>query len=112
MFRSVLGMTGRVIEMFIIFALILNGLLFVSSHDNGHGKVLLYLLDGLRWDLYGLDLPELRKVEEYGVRAEWMDGVFVTLSTPSAFSMATGVYVFDYIKEYKRLVVAMPYFWR
>ena len=55
-----------------------------------HGKVLLLMLDGLRWDLFGLDLPELKKVEEAGVKAEWMDGVFITLTIPSTFSMATG----------------------
>ena len=55
-----------------------------------HGKVLLLMLDGLRWDLFGLDLPELKKVEKAGVRAEWMDGVFITMTIPSTFSMATG----------------------
>ena len=55
-----------------------------------HGKVLLLMLDGLRWDLFGLDLPELQKVEEAGVKAEWMDGVFVSKTIPSAFSIVTG----------------------
>ena len=55
-----------------------------------YSKVLLLMLDGLRWDLFGLDLPELKKVEEAGVKAEWMDGVFITTTIPSTFSMATG----------------------
>ncbi|XP_072014947.1 ectonucleotide pyrophosphatase/phosphodiesterase family member 7-like [Amphiura filiformis] len=59
----------------------------------GHGKVILLMVDGMRWDLFGLDLPELQKIEENGVRARWMDPVFLTLTNPSAFSIATGLYV-------------------
>ncbi|XP_041483660.1 ectonucleotide pyrophosphatase/phosphodiesterase family member 7-like [Lytechinus variegatus] len=55
-------------------------------------KVILLLADGLRWDRFEEDLPSLMRVEENGVRAEWMDGVFVTLSTPSMYSIATGLY--------------------
>ncbi|XP_030839270.1 ectonucleotide pyrophosphatase/phosphodiesterase family member 7-like [Strongylocentrotus purpuratus] len=55
-------------------------------------KVILLLADGLRWDRFSEDLPSLMRVEENGVRAEWMDGVFVTLSCPSMYSIATGLY--------------------
>ena len=60
-----------------------------TAHD-GHGKVVLLLIDGMRWDLYGQDLPVLKRVEENGVRADWLDPVFVTFSSPSSFSIATG----------------------
>lgn len=55
-------------------------------------KVLLALVDGMRWDSFGLDLPSLRRIEENGVRADWMNGVFVTYTTPNLYSIATGLY--------------------
>ncbi|XP_071485938.1 ectonucleotide pyrophosphatase/phosphodiesterase family member 7-like [Diadema antillarum] len=55
-------------------------------------KLVLLLSDGLRWDRYGEDLPSLMRIEENGVRADWLDGVFVTLSCPSMYSIATGLY--------------------
>ncbi|XP_030839461.1 ectonucleotide pyrophosphatase/phosphodiesterase family member 7-like [Strongylocentrotus purpuratus] len=55
-------------------------------------KVILLLADGLRWDSYGLDLTNLKEVERNGVKASWMNGVFISMSTPSMYSIATGLY--------------------
>ena len=49
-------------------------------------------MDGLRWDRLGYEMPALDKIAQNGVRAEWLDGVFVTKSAPSMFSIATGGY--------------------
>ncbi|XP_033644727.1 ectonucleotide pyrophosphatase/phosphodiesterase family member 7-like [Asterias rubens] len=56
-------------------------------------KILFLLVDGLRWDRLGYEMPALDKIAQNGVRAEWLDGVFVTKSAPSMFSIATGLYV-------------------
>ncbi|XP_071807894.1 ectonucleotide pyrophosphatase/phosphodiesterase family member 7-like [Asterias amurensis] len=56
-------------------------------------KVLLMLVDGLRWDRLGFDIPSLDIIQENGVRAEWTDPVFITVSSPSMMSIATGLYV-------------------
>ncbi|XP_038054879.1 ectonucleotide pyrophosphatase/phosphodiesterase family member 7-like [Patiria miniata] len=56
-------------------------------------KVFLMLVDGLRWDRLGYDFPSLDLMEENGVRAEWTDPVFITVSSPSMVSIATGLYV-------------------
>lgn len=55
-------------------------------------KVLLVLVDGFRWDSFGLDLPSLRRFENNGVRADWLNSVFVSYLTPCAYSMTTGLY--------------------
>ncbi|XP_022089770.1 uncharacterized protein LOC110978795, partial [Acanthaster planci] len=60
---------------------------------NGQEKVFLMLVDALRWDRLGYEFPSLDAMEENGVRAEWTDPVFITLSSPSMMSIATGLYV-------------------
>ena len=50
------------------------------------------LVDGLRWDRLGFDIPSLDIIQENGVRAEWTDPVFITVSSPSMMSIATGSY--------------------
>lgn len=52
--------------------------------------MLLFLIDGLRYDQFGYELPAFHNVEMNGVRAEWMDGAFVSLSAPSMYTIATG----------------------
>ena len=52
--------------------------------------MILLLLDGMRWDLFGVDMPALQSVERNGVRLDWLDTVFPTMSSPSMFSIATG----------------------
>ncbi|XP_022089792.1 ectonucleotide pyrophosphatase/phosphodiesterase family member 7-like [Acanthaster planci] len=56
-------------------------------------KLLFLLVDGFRWDRLGYDMPALDRLERQGVRAEWLDGVFITRSAPSMFSIATGLYI-------------------
>ncbi|XP_072044910.1 ectonucleotide pyrophosphatase/phosphodiesterase family member 7-like [Amphiura filiformis] len=55
-------------------------------------RVFLLILDGLRWDLFGEEMPALDSIATNGVRAEWMDPIWPTMSTPSMFSMVTGLY--------------------
>ncbi|XP_072176356.1 ectonucleotide pyrophosphatase/phosphodiesterase family member 7-like [Diadema setosum] len=55
-------------------------------------KLILLLVDGLRWDSFGQNLPHLNEVARTGVKTAWMDGVFPTLSTTSTYSIATGLY--------------------
>ena len=51
---------------------------------------MLLLLDGMRWDLFGMDMPALKLVEETGVKLEWPDTVYPTMSSPTMTSIATG----------------------
>ena len=48
------------------------------------------ILDGLRWDLFGEPMSALESMAAHGVKAEWMDPIFPTMSTPSMFSLVTG----------------------
>ncbi|XP_072018065.1 ectonucleotide pyrophosphatase/phosphodiesterase family member 7-like [Amphiura filiformis] len=79
----------------LVLRLLSFGILFAQVHT-GHkksgNKVLLLLLDGMRWDLFGAEMPAMKKVQENGVRLDWVDTVFPTLSSPSMFSIATGLY--------------------
>ncbi|KAJ8036368.1 Ectonucleotide pyrophosphatase/phosphodiesterase family member 7 [Holothuria leucospilota] len=74
------------------FALLLGVFVTSGFRPLKNQKVLLALVDGMRWDSFGLDLPSLRRIEENGVRADWMNGVFVTYTTPNLYSIATGLY--------------------
>ncbi|KAJ8032800.1 Ectonucleotide pyrophosphatase/phosphodiesterase family member 7 [Holothuria leucospilota] len=62
------------------------------SKDGTKQKVILLLSDGLRWDRFGVDVPNLDQIEKNGVRADWLDGVFITMTMPSTYSIATGLY--------------------
>ncbi|XP_071825233.1 ectonucleotide pyrophosphatase/phosphodiesterase family member 7-like [Apostichopus japonicus] len=62
---------------------------FIASKKQ---KVILVLVDGLRWDKYGLELSSLQRFEDRGVRADWLNGVFVTYTVPNLYSIATGLY--------------------
>lgn len=61
-------------------------------------KVILLLSDGLRWDRFRVDVPNLDEIEKNGVRADWLDGVFITMTMPSTYSIATGKYSY-YFKQ-------------
>ncbi|XP_072170464.1 ectonucleotide pyrophosphatase/phosphodiesterase family member 7-like [Diadema setosum] len=63
-----------------------------ASVATSREKVILVMTDGLRWDRFGQDLPHFLEIEEKGVRADWMDGVFMTMTIPSTFSIVTGLY--------------------
>ncbi|XP_071500138.1 ectonucleotide pyrophosphatase/phosphodiesterase family member 7-like [Diadema antillarum] len=77
----------------IVTALVLSITLSTSEAVEGkQQKLILLLTDGLRWDSYGQDLPHLNEVARTGVKTAWMDGVFLTQSTTSMYSIATGLY--------------------
>lgn len=64
----------------------------VLSKELTKQKVILLLADGLRWDRFRVDVPNLDEIEKNGVRADWLDGVFITMTMPSTYSIATGLY--------------------
>ncbi|XP_070575492.1 ectonucleotide pyrophosphatase/phosphodiesterase family member 7-like [Ptychodera flava] len=55
-------------------------------------KFMLVLLDGLRYDLFGADMPNLAKIAAEGVKANQSYPIFPTKSIPSMYSIATGLY--------------------
>ncbi|PIK48466.1 putative ectonucleotide pyrophosphatase/phosphodiesterase family member 7-like [Apostichopus japonicus] len=73
-------------------AVFVSSLFLISSISAQKQKVLLFLIDGLRYDQFGYELPAFHNVEMNGVRAEWMDGAFVSLSAPSMYTIATGLH--------------------
>ncbi|XP_033126231.1 ectonucleotide pyrophosphatase/phosphodiesterase family member 7-like [Anneissia japonica] len=62
----------------------------VSAHAKD--KILLVLSDGMRWDLFGEDLPTFNYIAEMGVKAEYLIPVFPTMSLPNMYTIATGLY--------------------
>ncbi|XP_038056053.1 ectonucleotide pyrophosphatase/phosphodiesterase family member 7-like [Patiria miniata] len=78
---------------FVLWLLGVFSLTFVGQPALAKEKLLFLLVDGLRWDRLGYDMPALDTMEQQGVRAEWLDGVFITKSAPSMFSIATGLYI-------------------
>ena len=57
------------------------------------GKLLLVSMDGFRWDyLYKLwdKLPNFRRFAAEGVRAPYIENIFLTETFPSHYSIATG----------------------
>ncbi|XP_071964715.1 ectonucleotide pyrophosphatase/phosphodiesterase family member 7-like isoform X1 [Antedon mediterranea] len=77
---------------FIPLLLIANVQLTYSDKVIEKSKVLVVLSDGMRWDHYGLDLPHFKNIQDTGVKADWMDGSFVTLSSASMTTISTGLY--------------------
>ncbi|XP_077991540.1 ectonucleotide pyrophosphatase/phosphodiesterase family member 7-like [Glandiceps talaboti] len=59
----------------------------------GVEKLLLVLLDGLRYDLYGNALSSFTDIGEHGVRGNYSIPVFPSISSPSMYTIATGLYV-------------------
>jgi len=56
-------------------------------------SVLLISLDGVRPDYLGRgDTPNLDRLADAGVRAEWMQSVYPSLTFPNHYSMVTGLY--------------------
>ncbi|XP_071836476.1 ectonucleotide pyrophosphatase/phosphodiesterase family member 7-like [Apostichopus japonicus] len=92
-------MATSYLSMFIAVFLLVIPSALSSPRTSSHGyavtpkpKLLVVLLDGLRWDHFGLDLEHLNKIAQSGVKAEWMEPVFITMSLPSMISIATGLY--------------------
>lgn len=87
---AIIMVRGKISKISFIAALIL--FLVDTAAAAEKPKLILFLIDGLRWDRYDLNLPNLMTVEENGVKAQWMNGVFLTQSSPSMYSIATGLY--------------------
>ncbi|XP_070556493.1 ectonucleotide pyrophosphatase/phosphodiesterase family member 7-like [Ptychodera flava] len=64
-----------------------------NNHNPERYKVILVLSDGLRWDLYNVSMPNLQSMAETGVKAKSMIPVYPTMSSPSMYSIATGLNV-------------------
>ncbi|XP_076148994.1 glycerophosphocholine cholinephosphodiesterase ENPP6-like [Alosa pseudoharengus] len=67
-------------------------LLSILSSYNASGKLLVFLIDGLRYDyLNNLDnLPGFRQIVENGVKVDYMTPEFPSLSYPNYYSLMTG----------------------
>ncbi|XP_062380236.1 glycerophosphocholine cholinephosphodiesterase ENPP6-like [Sardina pilchardus] len=67
-------------------------LLSVMSAYNASGKLLVFLIDGLRYDyLDNLEnFPGFREIVENGVKADYLTPEFPSLSFPNYFSLMTG----------------------
>lgn len=56
-------------------------------------KVIVVSFDGFRYDyLEKAPTPNFKRLAESGVRAKWMNAVYVTKTFPNHFSIATGLY--------------------
>lgn len=59
----------------------------------GGGTVLLVSIDGFRWDfLDRAAAPNLQRLAQGGVRAQWMVPAFPTLTFPNHYTLVTGLY--------------------
>ncbi|XP_041930543.1 glycerophosphocholine cholinephosphodiesterase ENPP6-like isoform X1 [Alosa sapidissima] len=67
-------------------------LLSILSSYNASGKLLVFLIDGLRYDyLNNLDnFPGFRQIVENGVKVDYMTPEFPSLSYPNYYSLMTG----------------------
>ncbi|XP_033644734.1 ectonucleotide pyrophosphatase/phosphodiesterase family member 7-like [Asterias rubens] len=63
-----------------------------TTDSNSRHKVMLLLLDGMRADLFGEELPGLRSMEKNGVKADWLEPAYITLSMPCMYTIVTGLY--------------------
>ncbi len=61
-----------------------------TKDSNSKRKVMLLLLDGMRSDLFGEELPGLRSMETNGVKADWLEPAYITLSMPCMYTIVTG----------------------
>ena len=67
----------------------------VFAHGNTN-KLMLFLLDGFRWDYFdqpGVNLPGFSRIINSGAKAEYMVSDFTTLSYPNYYSIMTGIFV-------------------
>ena len=65
----------------------------VINENSSVPLLLLISLDGFRWDYPEIyELPHFKSLFGRGVRAKHINNGFATLSIPSHFTMATGLY--------------------
>jgi predicted AlkP superfamily pyrophosphatase or phosphodiesterase len=66
-------------------------LLAAGGVDSRRNKVLLFSMDGFRWDyVNSIATPNLDRLAAAGTRAEYLNNTFCTKTFPSHFSVATG----------------------
>ncbi|CAH1268535.1 ENPP7 [Branchiostoma lanceolatum] len=64
-----------------------------AAGGRSHGRLLLVILDGFRWDLDRLeDLPNLAAFSAEGVNVPYVTPTYVTMTVPSIFTIVTGLY--------------------
>lgn len=74
-----------------LLILVLLSLSFGITCSSGGHKLMLILLDGFRWDYFeNIELLGFQKFQEIGVKAEYMDVDFPTISLPNYYSVLTG----------------------
>lgn len=75
----------------------------VLSSCNASGKLLVFLIDGLRYDYLDnlQNLPGFREIVENGVKVDYMTPEFPSLSYPNYYSLMTG-------KGYSKLLGEEP----
>ncbi|XP_077991606.1 ectonucleotide pyrophosphatase/phosphodiesterase family member 7-like [Glandiceps talaboti] len=74
-------------------ALVITVLLIAETKAATKQRVILVLIDGLRYDLFNTTMSSLDSMAIKGVKAEYINPVFPSLSLPSMYSIATGLYV-------------------
>ncbi|XP_070707967.1 ectonucleotide pyrophosphatase/phosphodiesterase family member 7-like [Pempheris klunzingeri] len=64
-----------------------------GSHSN-RNKLLLISFDGFRWDYdRDVDTPNLDKMAQDGVKAQYVTPAFLTITSPAHFTLLTGHYI-------------------
>lgn len=53
-------------------------------------KVILFLLDGVRWDYFKPDHSGFQRIIKDGVKAEYLESMYPSLSAPNHYSISTG----------------------
>ncbi|XP_002731633.1 ectonucleotide pyrophosphatase/phosphodiesterase family member 7-like [Saccoglossus kowalevskii] len=90
--KSIIIMVLSIVLVLLILVVI--GVLSVTylNCQDEKPKIIVVLVDGLRWDLYNVSMSALKSVAENGVRAESMVPTFPSLSSPNMYSIATGLF--------------------
>ncbi|XP_038634025.1 ectonucleotide pyrophosphatase/phosphodiesterase family member 7-like [Scyliorhinus canicula] len=64
------------------------------GHNKSHNKLLLISFDGFRWDYdQDVETPNLQHLVKEGVKAKYITPPFITITSPSHFTLLTGRYV-------------------
>ncbi|KAJ8321438.1 hypothetical protein KUTeg_001010, partial [Tegillarca granosa] len=77
----------------IISCVLLTSSITVATKSGSNNKLVLFLLDGVRWDYLdqeGIDLPGFKRIIREGVKADYMVPDMPTLSYPNYYSLMTG----------------------
>ncbi|KAJ8306811.1 hypothetical protein KUTeg_014895 [Tegillarca granosa] len=77
----------------IISCVLLTSSITVATKSGSNNKLVLFLLDGVRWDYLDqevVDLPGFKRIIREGVKADYMVPDMPTLSYPNYYSLMTG----------------------